>query len=63
MPFHHKRADLCLLIDGTVQKFPIARVSVDTPYYKGELEAMCMKAPIYALVIGNIPGSHVGRTR
>ena len=40
-------------------KFPIARVNVDTHYYKGELEAMCMKAPIYDLFIGNIPVSHV----
>ena len=41
-------AHLCVLIDGTVQKFPIATVGVDTPYYKGELEAMCKKVPIYA---------------
>ena len=34
-----------------------ARVSVDTPYYKGEPKAMCMKAPMYDMVIGNMPGS------
>ena len=43
-----------MLIDGTVRKFLIARVNVDTPYYKGELKVMRMKAPIYELVIGNI---------
>ena len=48
---------LCVLIDGTVRKFPIARVNVDTPFYKGDLEARCMKAPIYDLMISNIPGS------
>ena len=46
-----------VLIDGTVRKFPIASVSVDILYYKSELEAMCMKAPIYDLVIGYIPGN------
>ena len=50
-------ANLRVLIDGTVQKFPTARVNMKTPYYKGELEAMCMKTPIYDLVIGNVPGS------
>ena len=48
---------MCVLIDRTVRKLPIGRVNVDTPYYKGELESMCMKAPIYDLVIGNIPRS------
>ena len=51
-------AHLFVLIDGTVQKFLIARISVDTSYYKGEMEAMCMKAPIYDLVNGSMPGSH-----
>ena len=47
----------CAPTDETVRKFPVARVSVDTLHYKGELEAMYTKAPIYDLVIGNIPGS------
>jgi hypothetical protein len=46
----------CVLIDGTIRRFPIARIQVDTPYYSGEVEAMCMKKPIYDLVIGNIQG-------
>ena len=58
-----KDAHLCVLIDETLQKFSIARVNVDTHYYKGELEAMCMKAPIYDLVIGKIPGSRGMRTQ
>ena len=48
---------LCVLIDGTVRKFPIALVKVDTPFFNGEVEAMCMSAPIYDLVIGNVPGA------
>ena len=50
------RVHLCVLIDGTARRFPIAKVKVNTPYYIGEVEAMCMKQPIYDLVIGNIPG-------
>ena len=47
---------LCRLIDGTLRRFPIARVRVDTPYLAGEIEAMCMRDPIYDLIIGNLPG-------
>ena len=49
---------LCVLIDETVRKFLIARVSVDTSYYKGEAGSNVHEGiPIYDLVIGNIPGS------
>ena len=44
----------CVLIDGTLRKFPVAMVTVDTPYFVGDIEAMCMEQPIYDLVIGNI---------
>ena len=47
----------CLLIDGTVRKFPVARIFVDTPYFTGEVEAMYMANPVYPLIIGNIPGA------
>ena len=47
----------CLLIDGTVRKFPVARIFVDTPYFTGEVEAMYMSNPVYPLIIGNIPGA------
>ncbi|XP_069119292.1 uncharacterized protein [Argopecten irradians] len=44
----------CILIDGTERKFRLAKIDVDTPFYVGELEVMCMKDPIYDLVIGNV---------
>ena len=47
----------CLLIDGTVRKFPVAIIFVDTPYFTGEVEAMYMSNPVYPLIIGNIPGA------
>ena len=45
---------LCVLIDGTVKKVPMARIDIDTPYLAGKVDAMCMKNPVYDLVIGNV---------
>ena len=46
----------CVLIDGTVRRFPIATVFVDTPYYRGKVRALGTEHPIYDLVLGNISG-------
>ena len=46
----------CVLIDGTIRKCPLAKVQVDTPYYTGEIKALCMQEPAYDLVIGNVDG-------
>ena len=46
----------CALIDRTIRSLPVAKFQVDTPYYKGELYAMCVEDPIYDLIIGNIQG-------
>ena len=35
----------------------VAQVQVGTPYYSGDLEVLCMKSPVYDLVIGNIQGA------
>ncbi|XP_041452935.1 uncharacterized protein LOC121406002 isoform X3 [Lytechinus variegatus] len=47
---------VCVLIDHTVRKMPVARVHIDTPFYKGDVTALCVKNPIYDLVLGNISG-------
>ena len=47
----------CILIDGTVRKFPIAKIVVDTPFYQGQTEALCMDNPVYDIIIGNIEGA------
>ena len=47
----------CIYIDGTSQELPVAHIHVQTPYYTGTVEALCMDTPIYDLVIGNIPGA------
>ena len=36
---------------------PIAKIQVDTPYYVGEVEALCGQEPVADLIIGNITGS------
>ena len=46
----------CVLIDGTVRRVEVANISVDTPYYVGRVEALCMANPVYDLVLGNIEG-------
>ena len=46
----------CVLIDGTVRRVPIAVVNVDTPYFEGEVTALCMNNPVYDLILGNIDG-------
>ena len=48
---------ICVLIDGTVKKVPIAKIHIDTPFYVGGTDAMVMESPIYPLVIGNIQGA------
>ncbi|XP_064479202.1 uncharacterized protein LOC135392418 [Ornithodoros turicata] len=35
---------------------PEAVLEVDTPYYSGRLEAICLDDPLYDLVLGNVPG-------
>ena len=46
----------CVLIDGTVREAPVARLQVNTPYYNGWVSALCMKNPLYDLILGNIQG-------
>ena len=46
----------CILADGTVREFPVAEVQVDTPYFTGKVEVLCMDNPVYDLVLGNIKG-------
>ena len=49
--------NVMLLIDNTARKVTIARITVDTPYRKGQVEAQCLPDAIYDLIIGNVPGA------
>jgi len=51
------KESLCVLIDGTIRNFPIASIFVDTPFFVGTIDAMCVNDPIYELIIGNLPGA------
>jgi len=48
---------LCMLIDGTVKRFPTAIVELDTPYLSGRVQALCMDDPVHDVIIGNVPGA------
>ena len=43
-----------MLINGEIIKVPIVKITFDTPYLTKSVEAMCMKNPIYDLVVGNV---------
>ena len=45
------------LIDETTQKYPLAVIDVDCPFFTGKTEALCMEDTLYDLVIGNIDES------
>ena len=45
------------LIDETTQKYPLAVIDVDCPFFIGKTEALCMEGKLYDLVIENIDGS------
>ena len=49
--------NVMLLIDKTVRKVPIARITVDKPYLKGQVEAQCLPDAISDPIIGNVPGT------
>ena len=31
-------------------------VEIETPYLSGRFEAVCMKSPLYDVIVGNVPG-------
>lgn len=45
----------CVLIDGTVRQVEEGLIDIDTPFFTGKVTALCMKEPVYDLIIGNIP--------
>ena len=51
------KEERCILIDGTIRRTPVAEIFVETSYYTGIVTAVCMKNPIYDLIIGNIKGA------
>ena len=44
-----------MVIDRTLKEAPIAEIKVDTPCYMGVTQAICLRDPLFDLVIENIP--------
>ena len=51
-----KESDVTL-IDESTQRYPLAMVEIDCPFFTGKTEALCMDDTLYDLVIGNIDRS------
>ena len=45
------------LVDETTRIAPMARIFISTPYYTGEVEALCLPDALYDLLIDNINGA------
>ena len=46
-----------MTVDRTIKQAPVAKVEVDTPFYVGTVEALCLQDPLFDLIIGNVPGA------
>ena len=55
--FIGKVSYIMLTVNRTLIRAPISRIEVDTSFYTGTVEAMCMKDPLFDLIIGNVPGA------
>ncbi|XP_071791644.1 uncharacterized protein [Asterias amurensis] len=49
-----KTKQKCLLLDRTARSLPVARISIDSPYFVGTVDALCMTNTLYDIVIGNV---------
>ena len=46
-----------MTVECTIKRAPMAKVEVDTPFYVGTVEALCLQNPLFDLIIGNVPGA------
>ena len=51
------RSQTMVMVDYSSRVVPEVKLSIDTPYYKGEVLALCVEKPLVGLIIGNIPGA------
>ena len=45
------------MVDHTLINVPLANVYLDSPYYKGYCNVMCVSSPIYPVITGNVRGA------
>ena len=48
--------DYIISIDQTLKEAPIAENKADTPFYTGVTHAICLRDPLFDLILGNISG-------
>ncbi len=54
------RVAACMLVDKRrVNDISVANITIDTPFFKGETEALCMDETMYDITIGNIDASQL----
>lgn len=46
-----------VLADGSSIEVPEAEVEINSPYFSGTSIVKCMTAPLYDIIVGNVPGS------
>ena len=46
-----------VMVDYSSMMVPEVKVSIDTPYYKGEVLELCVAKSLVGLIIGNITGA------
>ena len=51
------RSQAMVKVDYSSRVVPEVKVRIDTPYYKGEVLALCVEKTLVGLIIGNIPGA------
>ena len=44
-----------MMMDKIIGKAPLARIMVNTPFYQGDIQALCLPDSIYDLISENIP--------
>ena len=49
------RSQTMVMVDYSSRVVPEVKVSIDTPYYKGDVLALCVEKPLVGLIIGTIP--------
>lgn len=45
------------MVDGSVREANVANIVVDTPFFSGEVDALCLDNPTCDVIIGNVTGA------
>ena len=45
-----------IMADNTAKQVELGKIHIETPYYVGEVEAICLPEALYDLLIVNIKG-------